>query len=169
MRNTNTLAVSGVSDIVSVFDRIEAGKFQDLDFIEAYICPDGCVSGQLLVEGRYAARHTLQRILAPLDPRLPMKEEKVRSLFYEHFFDMEREIKAPALAPVARDLREAIRRRQLKTSLLEELPHKDCAACGAPDCETLAEDIVDGQAKLADCLFVRLRRQQELPDGGSHE
>jgi ArsR family metal-binding transcriptional regulator len=49
------------------------------------------------------------------------------------------------------------RRRQEKHRLLEELPKKDCAACGAPDCTTLAEDILAGQAKLEDCVFVRLR------------
>ncbi len=45
-----------------VFDRIEAGKFQSVDFIEAYICPDGCVSGSLTIEGRYAASAPSRRI-----------------------------------------------------------------------------------------------------------
>jgi len=169
MRNMNTLAVSGVKDITSVFDCIEAGKFQNVDFIEAYICPDGCVSGQLLVEGRYAARHTLQRILAQLTARHLVKEEKIRALFHEHFFDMEAEIKGQALAPVAANLHEAIRRRQMKLALLDDLPRKDCAACGAPDCATLAEDIVDGRARLTDCLFLKLRQGEALPREGSYE
>ena len=157
MRNKNSLSVTGVKDVISVFDTIEAGKFQNVDFLEAYICPDGCVSGQLLVEGRYAARRTLQRIQARLKGESAVAEEKVRSMFREHFFDMEDEIKATAIRPMTETLQQAIRRRQEKHRLLDQLPKKDCAACGAPDCTTLAEDILAGQATLEDCVFVKLR------------
>lgn len=157
MRNKNSLSVTGVHDVISVFDTIEAGKFQNVDFIEAYICPDGCVSGQLLIEGRYAARRTLQRIQARMKGESAIAEEKVRSMFREHFFDMEGEIKAPAFKPMTETLQQAIRRRQEKHRLLEQLPKKDCAACGAPDCTTLAEDVLAGQAELSDCVFVKLK------------
>ena len=169
MRNLNTLAVSGVKDVTSVFDSIESGKFQNIDFLEAYICPDGCVSGQLLIEGRYAARHTLQRVVAQMTGHQPIGEEKVWSLFREHFFDMESEIKAPAIKHVAGDLQQAILRRQAKMRMVEQLPHKDCAACGAPDCATLAEDIVDGHADLTACLFLKLKQRDPLPEGSQHE
>ncbi len=160
MRNKNSLSVTGVHDVTSVFDTIEAGKFQNVDFIEAYICPDGCVSGQLLIEGRYAARRTLQRVQARVQGGSAVAEEKVRSMFREHFFDMEGEIKAPAIKPMTETLQQAIRRRQEKHRLLEELPRKDCAACGAPDCTTFAEDILAGQAQLGDCVFVKLKELQ---------
>jgi hypothetical protein len=169
MRNRNTMTVRGVHDVEYVFDHIEAGKFQSVDFIEAYICPDGCVSGQLLIEGRYAARHTLQRVVAQAAGHRPVGEEKIWSLFREHFFDMESEIKAPAIKHVAGDLKHAILRRQARMRLVEQLPHKDCAACGAPDCATLAEDIVDGQANLTDCLFLKLKQREPLPEESQHE
>ncbi len=157
MRNKNSLSVSGVKDVITVFDTIEAGKFQNVDFIEAYICPDGCVSGQLLIEGRYAARRALQRTQARMKGENPVAEEKVRSLFRQHFFDMEDEIKAPVFKPLTETLQQAIRRHQEKKSLLDRLPKKDCAACGAPDCQALAEDILAGQAALEDCVFVKLK------------
>jgi iron only hydrogenase large subunit-like protein len=162
MRNLNTLTVSGVKDVTSVFDSIESGKFLNVDYLETYICPDGCVSGQLLIEGRYAARHTLQRLLAQqTGHRSSVKEEKVRSLFHDHFFDMEDAIKAPAIEPVAGNLQQAVLRRQAKMRVLEQLPRKDCAACGAPDCATHAEDVVDGLARLEDCLFLKLEAHRE--------
>jgi NAD-dependent dihydropyrimidine dehydrogenase PreA subunit len=156
MRNANTLSVSGVKDVTEFFDNIEKGKFQSVDFVEAYICPDGCVSGPLLVEERYAASQTLRRVLAHATGNGAVEEEKVRALFRQHFFDLEAEIHGRQVAPVASDLQQAIRRRQEKQQLLEQLPHKDCAACGAPDCPTLANDIVDGRATLTDCVFLRL-------------
>lgn len=35
------------------------------------------------------------------------------------------------------------------------LPGFDCAACGAPDCETLSEDIVQGTGSISDCIFMQ--------------
>jgi uncharacterized Fe-S cluster-containing protein len=31
---------------------------------------------------------------------------------------------------------------------------KDCGICGAPDCRTLADDVVRGFARVEDCPFL---------------
>ncbi|MFH1016590.1 MAG: [Fe-Fe] hydrogenase large subunit C-terminal domain-containing protein [Pseudomonadota bacterium] len=158
MRNANTMTVRGLQDIQFVFDRIESGRFAGVDFIEAYICPDGCVNGPLTVEGRYAAHRTIQRLAKELGSCAPVKEEKVRALLREHFFDFEDEIRARELKTAGGDLRGAVARRKKREEILSRLPRKNCAACGAPDCPTLAEDIVRNEAKLEDCVFVELER-----------
>jgi iron only hydrogenase large subunit-like protein len=175
MRNANSLAVSGVADVVRVFDSIEAGKFQALDFIEAHICPDGCIGGQLLIEDRHSARHTLQRILAHVTeqaadrPRRSMQEEKIRSLFHERFFDMEEEIRARPLKAQAHDLEHAILIRQEKKRVLSRLPLRDCAACGAPDCATFSGDVVAGDAEINDCVFLKLQQLANPGKENGHE
>lgn len=168
MRNKNTMSVCGVQDVLGVFDRIEAGKFQAVDLIEAYICPDGCVGGQLNVEGRYAAQRNLQHILDRLGEQRHVDEEKVRSLLREHFFDIEEQFTARPLRPLGRDLREAVTRKKEGEAILARLPKMDCAACGAPDCATLAQDVVRGKATIDDCVFIKLDRlEQEL--GGQRD
>jgi Fe-S-cluster-containing hydrogenase component 2 len=175
MRNANSLAVSGVGEVVRVFDSIEAGKFQTLDFIEAHICPDGCIGGQLLVEGRHLARHTLHEILAHVTaqsvsgPARWVQEEKVRSMFRERFFDMEDGFKARPLERKASDLQHLILLRQEKTRLLSRLPRRDCAACGAPDCETFAADVVNDRADVNDCVFVKLEQLSNPPKENGHD
>ena len=158
MRDANTMTVRGVQDVEYVFDHIEAGKFQSVDFIEAYICPDGCVSGGLTVEGRYATQRNIQRIARRLGDQTQVQEEKVRSLLKAHFFDLEEEIRARAVKPLGEDLRSAALRKRQQMALLSRLPGKNCAACGAPDCATLAEDVVRGTATLDDCVFVKIER-----------
>jgi Na+-translocating ferredoxin:NAD+ oxidoreductase RNF subunit RnfB len=168
MRNKNTMAVRGVKDIQYVFDHIEAGKFQSVDFIEAYICPDGCVSGQLVIEGRYGAQRNIAAIVDRLGNQPLVKEEKVRSLLREHFFDLEADVTARAFQRPMRDLREAIQRKREEESIRSRLPGKDCAACGAPDCATLAEDIARGEAALERCVFVKIEQLQKdspTPEG----
>ena len=164
MRNKNTMTVRGVGDVLRVFDRLEAGTFQAVDFIEAYICPDGCVGGQLTVEGRYAAHRNLQEILGRLGDQKGVDEEKVRSLLREHFFDIEEQFTARPIRPLGRDLREAISRKKEAEAILATLPRTDCAACGAPSCATLAGDIVRGRAALQDCVFVKLDELQRNPE-----
>ncbi len=166
MRNSNTLTVRGVDDVTRVFDRIESGKFQNVDFIEAYICPDGCVSGELTAEGRYAAQRTIQRIARRLRTQSKVNEEKVRSLLREHFFDLEGHIQAREIKPLARDLRQAIALKRHKGALLDQLPGKNCAACGAPDCDTLAEDVLRGAAMLEDCVFLQIKKLKNELDSG---
>jgi Na+-translocating ferredoxin:NAD+ oxidoreductase RNF subunit RnfB len=161
MRNVHTMMATGSRDVEYVFDRIEAGKFQSIDFIEAYICPDGCVGGQLAVENRFAARRTIERIVSRIGHGEQIKEERIRNLFGEHFFDLETDIAARAIRPLSTNLRQAIALKREQEKILEHLPMKDCAACGAPNCATLAEDIVREQATIEDCLFVRVERLEE--------
>ncbi len=164
MRNANTMTVKGVQDVQYVFDHIEAGKFQGVDFIEAYICPDGCVSGGLTIEGRYAAQRSIQEIAKRAGEEHRVQEEKVRSLLESHFFDLEEAIKARPVRPLDGDLRAAIARRRQQEEIERQLPKKDCAACGAPGCMELAEDVVRGRATLDDCVFVRIERLQKELD-----
>jgi Na+-translocating ferredoxin:NAD+ oxidoreductase RNF subunit RnfB len=165
LRDANTITVGGVRDVVRVFDHIEEGKLQAVDFIEAYICPDGCISGPLTVEGRYAARRTVQQIVRRLGRQAGegsvVPEEKVRAMLREHFFDLEEHLKARPMRPLGRDLREAAARKREVEELLAQLPAKDCAACGAPGCAAHAQDVVCGGAALDDCVFVRIERLQE--------
>ena len=165
LRNANTITVAGVRDVVRVFDHIEEGKLQAVDFIEAYICPDGCISGPLTVEGRYAARRTVQQIVRRLDRQAGegavVPEEKVRAMLREHFFDLEEHLQARPVRPLGRDLSESAALKREEERVLARLPRKDCAACGAPGCAAHAEDVVRGQAAIDECVFVRIERLQE--------
>ena len=165
LRNANTITVAGVRDVLKVFDHIEEGKLRAVDFIEAYICPDGCISGQLTVENRYAARRAVQQIVRRHGRRAgegsAVPEEKVRSLLHEHFFDLEEHLTARPVRTPGRDLRERAARKREEERVLAELPARDCAACGAPGCAAHAADVVRGTAALDDCVFVRIRRLEE--------
>jgi iron only hydrogenase large subunit-like protein len=162
MRNRNTMTVRGLQDVLFVFDHIESGRFQSVDFIEIYMCPDGCVSGGLTLEGRYAAQRNIQQVVRRLGKQSPVKEEKVRSLLREHFFDLEEQIRSREIRPLAQDLRQAIALKRERSELLAKLPRKDCGACGAPDCAAHADDVLRGEAAVEDCVFLKLARAEEL-------
>lgn len=164
LRNANTMTVGGARDVVRVFDHLEEGKLQAVDFIEAYICPDGCISGQLTIESRYAARRTVQRFVrrrgAPAREGEAAQEEKVRAMLREHFFDLEEHLTARPVRTPWRDLAEAAARKREEERVLRTLPGKNCAACGAPSCAAHAADVIRGAAAADDCVFLRIERLQ---------
>jgi ArsR family metal-binding transcriptional regulator len=64
-------------------------------------------------------------------------------------------------APLDTDFMKALEKMNRIEAFREMLPGKQCAACGAPSCQALAEDIVRGEAELSDCVFVKIK---ELKD-----
>ena len=53
------------------------------------------------------------------------------------------------------DINTSIKKMKQKQRILTKLPNKNCGICGAPNCETFAEDCAWGDADLTDCVFLR--------------
>jgi Na+-translocating ferredoxin:NAD+ oxidoreductase RNF subunit RnfB len=162
MRNANSISVKGLDDVIYVLDRIESGTFSGADFINTYICSDGCFSGHLTVAGRYAAQRYLHQVVRQLGDPPPVKEEKIRALLQSRFFDLDAAIQ-PRNSQPAQDLRQAVAGQQKKNGFLAMLPGKNCGACGAPDCDALAGDVVRGEAELGHCPFIRIEQLLHEP------
>ena len=52
--------------------------------------------------------------------------------------------------------------------LREQLPGTDCGACGAPTCRAFAEDVVRGNSKKEDCIFVLRKHIQQFANAISN-
>jgi len=156
IRQENCLAVSGVHDVIEVLNDVEAGKLNDILFLECLICPDGCIGGSLTVENRHQARRKVRRLIKMFGEYSRVSREMVLRLYHEGYFNLQKEILPKPLPPLDVDRRKAIAKMAQREQILKQLPGKNCSACGAPDCETLAEDIVLGTASIDDCVFLML-------------
>jgi iron only hydrogenase large subunit-like protein len=165
LRLKNSLAVSGLSEVIKVFNDIERGKLRNIDFIEAYSCPQGCVGGSLAVENLYVSYNKILKLIETLEyekiKACPDIRE-VRQLYSQKYFFMEGKLEPRPLKPLDKDLGKAIKKRKEKETLYNTLPKWDCGICGSPTCLAFAEDIVTGEAKLDDCIFNVPQRLQEL-------
>jgi iron only hydrogenase large subunit-like protein len=155
LRLRNSLAVSGLADIIKVFDDIERGKLSDIDFIEAYSCLQGCVGGSLTVENVYVSYNKILKLIETLEfekiKACPDIRE-VRRLCRENFFLREEKIEPRPIKPLDENISKAIGKRKEKEALYEALPKIDCGVCGSPTCLAFAEDVVRGEAQLEDCI-----------------
>jgi hypothetical protein len=158
MRNVNSISVKGLQDVIYVLDQVEAGRCSGADFVNAYICSDGCFSGQLTIASRYSAQRYLHAVVRQLRDPAPVKEERVRGLMQARLFELDTAISPRAVSPPNGDLRQSAARQRQKRELWSQLPKRDCGACGAPDCDSLAGDVVDGEAHLTECPFFQIEQ-----------
>jgi len=156
LRLKNSLAVSGLGEILKVFDDIERGKLRNIDFIEAYSCTQGCVGGSLTVENVYVSYNKILKLIETLEyeqiKACPDIRE-VRKLYSQKYFFIKGKFEPRPLKPLDKDIAQAIKKRKEKEDIYKSLPKIDCGACGAPTCLTFAEDIVRGDAELTGCIF----------------
>lgn len=162
----NYLAADGIENVIRVLEDLEDEKFSNLTFIELNACSAGCVGGVLTVENPYVAKVKIKRMIKYMPVamnHLPKKAE-VHEAFESINPYWTKEVEYEPVFKLGDNLRESI----VKVSQVEELvtrfPGLDCGACGAPTCQALAEDIVRGEAKEKDCIYVLKERIHKLSD-----
>jgi iron only hydrogenase large subunit-like protein len=155
-----SLAVSGLEETITYLEKIEMGLFKDLEYIEFRTCREGCLGGVLNVVDKYMAKSAVQKMIKRfgLGKRLP--QEKILRLYEKG--DFQTENRPSKLLKLFGDQRErlSIESMQKIEEILQIIQGTDCTACGAPDCRTLAEDIVRGNARMRDCLWIRARKKK---------
>jgi iron only hydrogenase large subunit-like protein len=154
------VAVSGIQDTMRVLDQVEAGLLQDIDLLECTVCPDGCVGGPLEVENRFLAKSRILELVAAAGEHAVVDHKDVSRLYHKNFLSFDHPVSAVESRPLDHDPTKAIRKAKRREKIFADLPRKDCGVCGAPDCRTLADDIVRGYAHLEDCPFVKNKKEK---------
>lgn len=152
------LPLTGLTQIIKVFDDIEKGKLRNIDFLECHACQGGCVGGNLTVENLYVARSKNLRLVANVPKSVQKFEEEVRRRFAVEDLSLRRTPKPRELEGEAVDLRERVLRKKKADDLRKALPQLNCGLCGAPTCKNHAEDVAAGRAGIGDCVFLSPER-----------
>lgn len=158
MRIEKSMAVHGLRDTVSYLQKIELGLFQEVEYFEFRTCREGCLGGVLSAVDKYMARSNVQRMLHVhgLGRRVP--GNTILRLYDQGRFNPD---KSPlTLTRIFGNRKPALSLEQMERieRILDAVGGWSCGACGAPDCQTFAEDVVRGQAELEDCRWVHASR-----------
>ncbi len=149
----NCLSVSGVTDVIQILDDIESGKLRNIEYLECLVCPDGCVGGPQNVENRHLAKKRAENLIKMFGEKSRVSRKMIHRRYLDGFFRFDKKIKPHPFPPLDKDPSRAIEKRKVMEEIVPQLGGKECGSCGAPDCKTLARDIVVGKASLEDCLF----------------
>ncbi len=162
LKAQDCLSIGGVSDAVRVFEEIENGKLRDVQYVEVHSCSTACVGGSLTVENSYIARGRVLHMLQKYGARPSQDRARIRELYQKDFFSLHGKIPPVPLLPLDEDVSRALQKLHQKRQLFDRLPGIDCGACGAPKCSAFAEDVVRGEAKAEDCVFIAMRQFESL-------
>jgi iron only hydrogenase large subunit-like protein len=154
MRLEKVIAVSGLKETMAYIEKIEMGLFGEMEYIEFRACTEGCLGGPLTAVDRYLAKSTVQKFLKMFGMGRRMPRKKIHRLFEKKWFFSH--VKPEELAD-GLHLRQApltIENMKKIEKLISMIHGNDCAACGAPDCRTFAEDVVRGKADVKNCFKI---------------
>jgi len=159
LTNHRTVAVSGIQDTIRVLNQVELGLLKDVDLLECTVCPDGCVGGPLAVENRFLAKSRILRLVNLMGERTVVDSSDMSVLYHKDFMSFHHALKPVPAPPLDTNPVKAIRKAKRRNKIFKQLPGKNCGACGAPDCRTLADDIIRGLGVLGDCPFTEKEKK----------
>lgn len=155
--NEKYLAADGIENVIRVLEEIEDERIGELEFIELNACFGGCVGGVLCVENPYVAKARIQR----LRKYLPVSQNHLMGGPVPTVMEWEEELEFSNALTLSTDLRKAMEMMAQIDKTVESLPCLDCGACGAPTCRAFAEDVVKGNCKITDCVFIYRKEMQK--------
>ncbi|MCK9401195.1 MAG: 4Fe-4S binding protein [Bacteroidales bacterium] len=149
------MSVRGIDNVKMILDDIEDSRLRNVDYIEAFICSQGCIAGAFCVENPYISRHNSIMLEKRYSEPVGFNKDEVMEKYRDGYYFMEQPILPRPTRSLAVDIATSIKRMKQKERILTKLPKKDCSLCGAPSCETFAEDCAWGEADLTDCIFFK--------------
>lgn len=153
----STLTVSGIHRVKAVLDELSRNNIKGVRYCELAACDYGCVGGVFNVVNPFQASINLRSLRTQGNQMVTQDD-----VYYN--FELTREIESLQLGRLDDNLEIAMEKLAQLEQEIEILPGLDCAACGAPDCKTLAEDIVNGLASRTDCMFFLRKQVVDLAD-----
>lgn len=154
----NSIAVSGLENVVNILEEIEIGKLDRIDFVELMSCNESCVGGPFNFENPFVAKNNINYIIKNTDELLVLSDDlyKFEELEEEGCFESNIDLKSYSSKSV--DIKNAVKRLEEIEKIFKGLPKLDCGSCGAPTCRALAEDIVDGCSTIDSCVILKVKK-----------
>lgn len=152
-----SLAIDEIHNVIEFLERLETtDEVRNVDFLELRACSRSCAGGVLTVANRFL---TAERMM-----KRSLNRDKVPMIYAtnhpEALAYLKQHISIPPIQPKPKlpyegSREEILRKMEQVRNLMCYLPGIDCGACGSPNCQNLAEDIVRKEAQFSDCIFMQ--------------
>jgi hypothetical protein len=158
------MSVTGLSNVMQVFDDIEKGKLRNVEYLECDACWGGCIGGNLTVNNIYVTLSKIHQLKADLPEDDPTVDPEVDRRFPTEDFSLKGRVLPRTTEEDAGNLKERVKRMKAEEALIQTLPGLNCGLCGDPTCKTFAKDVAAGRAEQSECIFFSDERLQQLRD-----
>jgi len=148
------MSVTGLSNVIQVFDDIEKGKLRNIEYLECDACWGGCIGGNLTVDNTYVTLSKVHRLISGLPDSDPELEAEVQKRYPNEDFSLKGQVRPRTAEKIVGSLKERVKRIKAEEVVIKALPGLDCGLCGAPTCKTFAKDVAEGNARQKECFFL---------------
>jgi hypothetical protein len=164
------LAIDEIHNVIEFLERLETtDEIQNVDFLELRACDESCAGGVLLSGNRFLTVERLKKRAQNMpDEALVYRAEYSAQLQYLGQNLYVDDIQPRMMQPYGSDMGEALRKMQQVRNMMCYLPGIDCGACGAPNCQALAEDIARREAQLSNCVFLQRMMEKNSKLSSDH-
>ena len=169
--NGRTLAIDGMNNVTEFLEQLENDEITGVDYLELRACDEGCAGGVLLSSNRFLVAERLRTKALSLKPgKSKTESDEIPGIdtYSDYLMNKVRiteEIKPRSMYRLSDDRDQALKMMKRSRRLMCWLPGTDCGLCGAPSCQSLAEDIVRHKADISQCVFIReSNMEKELMD-----
>ncbi|MCI2082138.1 MAG: ferredoxin [Bacteroidales bacterium] len=153
----NAMAIDGIGHVMEILEKTENDELDGVDFLELRACDESCSGGILVRGNRFQITADMHRKSESLPDKIPMLNE-YRELCGDSM--LLGKVEPRDVKRYGPDIDLAIKKMETVRKLRAELPGIDCGSCGAPSCEALAEDVVNGERTIENCIFMQLKYEK---------
>lgn len=162
------LAIDEIHNVIEFLEKLENDEIKEIDFLELRACDQSCAGGVLVGGNRFL---TVERLNKRAKRFEGVAEVPGDIKAYTPY--MQQHLTVDALEPrlmmvLDENMGEAMRKMRQVRHLMCFLPGIDCGACGAPDCQSLAQDIARKEAHLSNCVFIQRMMEKNRKLSSEH-
>ena len=150
------IAVDGVRNVHRIFQDLEEGRLQEVGYMEARSCVEGCAGGVLTSEDPPITKYRLQNMGESELEDFRYGPEEILEMYERNLFTLDQDIEPRPTLHLHDDLQKAISIMEKAQKVMDRLPGLDCAACGSPTCQAFAEDVAKGEISISKCPLLEL-------------
>ncbi|MFO8001122.1 MAG: [Fe-Fe] hydrogenase large subunit C-terminal domain-containing protein [Marinilabilia sp.] len=162
------LAIDEIHNVIDFLEKLENDEITSVDFLELRACDQSCAGGVLVGGNRFLTTERLDKRARRFQGVADIPGD-IKA--YTHFMQKNLDIgplEPRSMMALDDDMSEAMRKMHQVRHLMCFLPGIDCGACGAPNCQSLAEDIVRRESQLSACVFIQRMMEKHSKLSGEH-
>lgn len=157
-----SLAIDEIHNVIDFLEKLENGTINDVDFLELRACDQSCAGGILGTANRFLTVERLRNRAAHAKSN-GNGHSNGEIIEYAGFIKRHlatEPIKPQSMLKLDEDMLKAMNKMKQASEIMRSLPGVDCGICGTPGCSALAEDIVRGNGRIEQCIFIQRRKEQ---------
>lgn len=151
------LAIDEIHNVIDILEKLENEEITDIDFIELRACDHSCAGGALTINNRFLTIERLRkRMKDSTNNRHRTPDDILQYKSYlKNLSPLSGKVLPRSIEKLDENMLVAMEKMEKINRIMSFIPKIDCGACGAPSCDALAQDVVQGKAKLNQCVFMQ--------------